>query len=832
MALPLEMTAHSRISARVVEISPVVTRGQRFLLTGVVQGVGFRPCVQRVATALGLTGTVCNLGSSVQIDLWGVPAAQDAFLVHLQHEKPHSAQITGVVQSVLLDLPPDDFRIVATQSGDVGMGLATDLAPCEACLAELDDPHDRRFRYALTSCATCGPRPTMTLRQPFDRENTTLAPFPLCPACAHEYADPRDRRFHAQGIACPICGPQVRLQGEGAEALPGVDAVARAAAALRAGAIVAVKGAGGYQLACDATSEAAVARLRLLKRRPRKPLGVLAASLDAARAFTEMNPAEEIALLSPTRPLVIVRQRSSRLSSNIAPDRQTVGVLLPPTPLHHLLARDAGVPLVLTSANCSGAPMWIDDAEAERHFQQLADFLLTHDRAIALRCDDSVVRVQAGQPTLLRRARGFVPLPIRLSEPLRAPILAVGGQQHNAVCVGLGDNVWFSPHVGDLDEPETFQAFERAILDLQRGLGVAPRTVAHDLHPDYASTRWAQQRGGVQRVAVQHHHAHVAAVMAEHGLQGPVLGVAYDGTGLGEDGTSWGGEILLATLQDARRLVTLRPLDLPGGEAAIRQPWRAALALVDAALGANTAVDDLRVFGDRDPAAVRAVQKLIVKRVGTTQAHGLGRWFDAFAALGLARGEADHEGELASLWEEAAQGEEAALPFTLQAGEIDLRPAAIAFLADLRAGRSIAALSAAFHATVIAATAAAIAEQRALHGHLPVVLAGGCMQNTRLVEGLLRAVPAPVYRAQHVPPGDGGLALGQLVVAAARTYTTAAAEGQHVYTLRRKLERKPARTAACHRRCTLAVQSESATGLTHRVWCWTEVVLVRSQPCA
>jgi hydrogenase maturation protein HypF len=600
-----------------------------------------------------------------------------------------------------------------------------------------------------------------------------MAAFPMCADCRREYEDPLDRRFHAQPVACPACGPRVRLvDADGAPLDPEEGPLAAAARALGQGRIVAVKGLGGYHLACDATSSAAVLRLRERKRRDEKPFAVMVGSLDAAREVAALAPDEEGLLASVERPIVLVRRREgSALAPEVAPGNPLVGLLLAYTPLHHLLLEAAGRPLVMTSGNLSEEPMAAGDEEALGRLRGIADLFLAHDRAIENRCDDSVARVIAGRPTLMRRSRGYVPRPVRLARPVRRPVLACGAHLKNAFCLAAGEEAWLGPHVGDLDNLEAVRAFEEQVERLERFLGIRPEVIAHDLHPEYASTRYALARPEAPKVAVQHHHAHVAAATAEHGLSGPVLGLAWDGTGYGTDGSAWGGELLLVDGARFERLATLRPLRLPGSDEAIRQVWRVALAALDDAFDGRPPLDRLPLFDAVPARDVAVVRQMAAKGLHAPLAHGAGRWFDALGALGLGRARSTYEGQVALEWNlvaEDAPGEP--YPFELEGEasllQVDLRPMVRAAVAELMGGAAPGRVSARFHETMAEAGAALVRRALAERGGLPVVLTGGCFQNERLVEGLLRRLPgALVLRHGEVPPGDGGVALGQAVVA-------------------------------------------------------------------
>ena len=749
--------------------------GRRILVRGTVQGVGFRPWVYRLAVEEGLSGRVRNDALGVTIEAFGLPEALEAFRRRLGTEPPPAARLHEVREEPIPAESLPAFSIVGSEgAGARRVSIPPDLATCPECLREVADPSDRRHFYAFTNCTHCGPRYTIARDVPYDRPATTMAGFPMCPACRREYDDPLDRRFHAQPIACPACGPRLRaVNGVGHPEGDDGDAIAAAAADLRAGRIVAVKGLGGYHLACDATSAVAVGRLRDRKQRDEKPFAVMVRDLEGARALAWLDAAEEALLASVERPIVLVRRRpAAGLAPGIAPGNPLVGLVLAYTPLHHLLLEAAGRPLVMTSGNRSDEPMAVKDAEALARLGGIADLFVAHDREIENRCDDSVARVIAGRPTVFRRSRGYVPRAIRLSRAVRRPVLACGAHLKNTFCLAAGDEAWLGPHIGDLDNLEATSAFEEQVERMQRFLGIRPEVIAHDLHPDYASTRYALARPEVPKVAVQHHHAHVASAMAEHGLAGPVLGLAWDGTGYGTDGTAWGGELLLVREGGFERLATLRPLPLAGSDEAIRQVWRIALAALDDAYGGAPPLERLRLFDAVPARDLAVVRQMIAKGVRSPLAHGAGRYFDAIGALGLARERASYEGQVALEWNLAAdEPGTASYPFELsQTGglvQADLRPLVRAAVGDLSSGVSPGQASARFHEGLADVAAALVRRAAAAHGRLPVVLTGGCFQNARLAEGVLARLEGDFDVRLHgeVPPGDGGIALGQALVA-------------------------------------------------------------------
>lgn len=755
--------------------------GRRVQLSGVVQGVGFRPWVYRLARQHGLRGKVWNHAGGVTIEAFGSPALLDAFIAQLSHNLPPAASLTHLSWEPIHTQAPAHFTIAASTGGEaLRTSLPADLATCSACLAEIFDPHNRRYRYPFTNCTHCGPRFTIATALPYDRPHTSMGAFPLCAHCQREYEDPEDRRFHAQPNACPACGPQLRLLTSRGEPVPTDDPLRTTARLLLDGALVAIKGLGGYHLACDARSERVVRALRRRKHREAKPLAVMVPSLAQAEALGELTDEERTLLCGPQRPIVLVPRRPhTNIAAAVGQGSARLGLMLPYTPLHHLLMSEVEVPLVMTSANVSNEPMVQSDAEALRRLGPIADYLLVHNREIINRADDSVAMVIGGRPLVTRRARGFVPDTLQLARPVPCPILACGAHLKNTFCLAVNDVAFLGPHIGDLDSWETVESFRTAVQRLERFLQVEPQVFAHDLHPDFASTQYALQRAaarGKPAVAVQHHHAHVLSVMAEHRLQGPVLGVTYDGMGLGTDQTLWGGELLRVWPAGFERLGTLRPVQLAGGDRAVREPWRIALALLRDALGHSAPLDRLPLFTRVSHREQRVVGRMLTGGFNTYPAHGLGRYFDGVAALVLGRERARYEGELAVALEQSidpAEAEAPPYPFELQRQEapwqVDLRPMVRGLVGDLAAGPRPGHLAARFHNTIIAATVALLDQAAALYPELPVVLTGGCFQNAHLAEGLTRALGGKrrVYLPQRVPPGDGGVALGQILAAAA-----------------------------------------------------------------
>ena len=731
----------------------------------------------RLAREHGLGGWVCNDAAGVAIEVCGPAASIEAFESALRSTPPPASRIVSVeARRVEASWPAGAFEIRASApAADRRVSIPPDLATCPDCLAEVLDPRDRRAGYPFTNCTHCGPRFTIASDVPYDRRNTTMAAFRMCPACQAEYDSPGDRRFHAQPNACPACGPRVWLtDGEGRER-PSRDAIGEAASALLDGRIVAVKGLGGFHLACDASDEQAVARLRARKRRDEKPFAVMAATLGDAELLADLGDPERDLLTSIERPIVLApRRRGAPLAANVAPGNSMVGVMLPYTPLHHLLMKAVGRPLVMTSGNLSEEPIACRNDEALVRLCAIADLFLLHDRDIDTRCDDSVARVIAGAPVVLRRSRGYVPKGIPAAGRFASPVLACGALLKNTFCIGAHGTAYPGPHIGDLENVETYEAYAHAVARMERFLGVAPEIVAHDLHPEYLSTRFARERPEPIKIAVQHHHAHVCSVMAEHGIEGPVLGVAFDGAGLGTDGEAWGGEVLLADCLSFKRVATLRAIPLAGGDLAIRQVWRQALALLLDALGAEAPLGRFPIFARIPARDLALVSQMLQRRVNTVAAHGAGRYFDAVGALALCRPESRHEGQVALEWNLAADlNEDGAYEFGLGAGpglrEIDLRPAVRALCADLLAGAAPAVVSARFHNTLAAAVGDAVRQVQREAGPLPVALTGGVFQNALLARRVLQAIGPGVQVLMHgaVPPGDGGIAIGQALAASA-----------------------------------------------------------------
>lgn len=750
------------------EASPARDRERlRLVVRGAVQGVGFRPFVFRLASELSLDGWVCNDSSGVLLEVEGAPDAVRRFLVRLPAELPPRAFVTGIEPTFLTAAGLSGFAIRPSGGGDRTALILPDIAACAECLREMRDPENRRHRYPFTNCTHCGPRYSIVESLPYDRPNTTMKAFPMCAACRAEYENPRDRRFHAQPTACPACGPQVRLEDGGGRVLERRgEAVRRAARALAEGRVVAVKGIGGFQLWADARNPDAVRALRERKRRREKPFALMVPTLAAARSLCEVSAMEERLLSSAEAPIVLLRRRcGGAVAEGVAPGNPDLGVMLPYAPLHHLLLADFPFPVVATSGNLAEEPIVTDEARAREDLGGIADLLLVHDRPIARAVDDSIVAVVEGREMLLRRARGYAPLPVAAGTDLPR-LLAVGGHLKSAVALAHGRQVFVSQHIGDLSTERAFDAFTDAISGLSSLYGFAPEAVVCDLHPGYESTRHARSLG-LPVVTVQHHHAHVLSCLADNGLEAPALGVAWDGGGWGTDGTVWGGEFLRVSPEGCARAAHFRTFPLPGGEAAVREPRRAALGLLYAFAGPRAlGWDDLAPVAAFAPAQRGVLATMLARGVSSPATSSVGRLFDAVASLAGLRQISSFEGQAATALEHAAEGGRGEpYPFPLAGDVVDWEPMLRALLCDIRSGTSSADISARFHDGLVEAIVAAALRE----GETRVALTGGCFQNRTLLTRAIRRLRAegftPLWH-QRVPPNDGGLALGQIAAAA------------------------------------------------------------------
>ncbi len=751
---------------------------RRILVEGVVQGVGFRPFVYGLATRRGLRGWVRNTAAGVEIEVEGTPKAVHAFVDELSAERPPLAHIERLREQEVTPRGRGGFEIQHSLDGDGFQPVSPDVATCPDCLSEVMDPADRRSGYPFTNCTHCGPRFTIIRAVPYDRPNTTMAAFVMCARCRAEYEDPRNRRFHAQPNACAECGPCLSLLDAGGVPLHR-DPLEETRRLLAAGRIVAIKGIGGFHLACDATDDAAVRRLRERKGREAKPLALMVAGVGEAERICVISPGECRLLTSPARPIVLLRARdASGIAPSVAPGLGWLGVMLPYSPLHHLLLRghDGGPwALVMTSGNRSEEPIATDNTDAVRRLSAVADAFLVHDRPIQVRCDDSVTRLAGDGELPMRRSRGYAPLPVRL--PSEGPdVLALGADLKSTVCLTRGSYAFMSPHIGDLENHDTYLSYGAMVERMSALFRVRPEAVAHDLHPDYLSTQYARGLDpALPRVAVQHHHAHVAACMAEHRLTGPVIGVAFDGTGYGTDGAVWGGEFLVADYAEFERVGHLGYVPMPGGDRAAREPFRMALAHL------------LRTFGDWDPrwppvreaseAERGMIRWQIEHEVNAPRTSSMGRFFDAVASLLGVRHRARFEAQAAMELEALAEGfADAPYPLEISGGAplvIEPAPVIRAVVRDLAQGAPPTRIAARFHATVAEAVVRVSERVRASTGLDRVMLTGGVFQNAILLDAARRGLAAAgfeVFSHHLVPPNDGGIALGQAAVAHARLW--------------------------------------------------------------
>jgi hydrogenase maturation protein HypF len=767
-------------------VRPAVERHE-VRVCGVVQGVGFRPFVYRLAQEEALAGFIGNDTDGVIIEVEGAQVRIAAFLQRLEAEAPALARIDSVISRGVPPKREKNFRIVASEVlGQVATGIPADAATCSDCLRELLDPGDRRYRYAFLNCTNCGPRFTITRSIPYDRPQTSMAKFKMCAACQAEYDDPANRRFHAQPNACWDCGPRLSLVDADGGPLEAADPVAETIKRLLKGEIMAIKGIGGFHLACDAANEAAVTRLRERKHRYGKPLAIMVRDVETARAVCVLTTEDEALLMTFARPIVLARRRAgSAVAPSVAPGVPWLGIFLPYAPLQHLLFADTRVrALVMTSANLSEEPIAIDNDEAVARLAGIADAFLMHDREILQRCDDSVMAIVDGAPQLMRRARGFVPLsvPLNIEAP---PLLAVGGHLKNAFALARGRFVYQSQHLGDLENLTGLEFFRESLDHLMRTFEIEPAAVVHDLHPGYLSTtlarEWAAERG-LPLIAVQHHHAHIAGCMAEHSLTGPVIGLSLDGTGYGTDGKIWGGEVLIVRLDGPdpahfKRFAHLEYAPMPGGEKAIREPWRMALGALHAA-GFNIESEEILNLVGAKPQEARVVKQMIERGINTPLTSSLGRLFDAVAAVVLGRGVVDYEAQAAIELEGVAVDEDDHLrdhgyvPELWQGdGSLTLKTEYLwkNLIDDLKGGVSRKRIAAEFHAGIAEGFIKAASNARVNTGINHVALSGGCMHNRRLARLLREGLEEEgfkVFQHRQVSPGDGGLSYGQAVVAA------------------------------------------------------------------
>ncbi len=749
----------------------------RIQITGIVQGVGFRPYVYGLASRHSLKGFCLNDSEGVVIEVRG--GSIGPFIEDLGKSPPPLARIDSIKVERLEDgAEYDDFTIRESMAmPGKSVLVSPDMAVCPDCLKEMLDPADRRHLYPFINCTNCGPRYSIVLDIPYDRPKTTMSGFTMCPDCDREYRDPGDRRFHAQPNACPECGPSAWFHGD--EGARNYAAIEEAGKLLKEGAVVAVKGLGGFHLACDAMNSAAVSMLRERKRRSGKPFALMVPDIRAARLICEISPEEEEALLDRTRPVVLLEKKArSGIGGTVAPGNSRFGVMLPYTPLHHLLFRASGLnALVMTSGNLSEEPIVISNREAIEKLSKLADGFLLHDRDIYMRVDDSITRVQSGRKAMLRRARGFAPGPIDMGAECEE-VFAAGALLKNTFCLTKGRSAILSQHVGDLENLESLEFYRETLRNLKNTFKAEPSIVAHDLHPDYLSTRFALEYAkehGIpdgRVIAVQHHHAHVASAMAEHGLSGPVIGVAFDGAGLGADGNVWGGEFLIATRKDFKRGAHLRYMRLPGGDASAKEPWRMALSCLIDSCGS---IDALKGFAERIGARAAIVTEMTRKGVNSPLTSSMGRLFDAAASIAGVRDEITFEAEAAIEFESIAERVEKGYAFEIERGSalvIDTRPLIRGLVKDANSGIPKGRMAGKFHAAIAEMVLRVSEMLRDESGTKDIVMSGGVFQNgllLELAEEKLRASGFRTYRQERVPANDGGISLGQAAVAIEKT---------------------------------------------------------------
>lgn len=771
-----------------------MAEGEQLRISGVVQGVGFRPHVWRLAREYGVSGTVYNEGGAVVIEVWGAAAQRDAFVDALQQQAPPLAQISSLTRMPHPGSPGSDgFTIAASRPGTIESGLSADAALCEACLKELHDPQERRYRYPFINCTHCGPRLTITRAIPYDRHNTSMAAFPLCRACSEEYASPATRRFHAQATACPQCGPRVWLTDSAGDTVAAdtAEAMRRCAELLAAGAIVAIKGVGGFHLACDATSDEAVGQLRRRKQRPDKPLAVMVTDLAMARHIALVSDSEAQQLCAAAAPIVLLDALTNGVvSAVVSGGLNTIGCMLAYSGLHRLLLEAVERPLVMTSGNLHGELLLADNDEALTQLVGVADYFLLHDRPIINRLDDSVLRLIAGLPRLLRRARGYAPNTLALPEGFASAggVLALGAEMKNSFCLLQHGRAMVSPYMGELSALSNYEHFQQSIDSYAELLHFTPQQIAIDAHPAYHASQWGEALAaerGLPLLAVQHHHAHIAACMAEHGMplhSQAVLGIALDGLGLGADGTLWGGEFLLADYRNSQHLAAFAAVPLPGGEAANREPWRNAFAHLQQSLGWEAVVaqyGSLPVIERLQQKPLANLRAMMAQQLNSPLGSSCGRLFDAAAALlGICFDGISYEGQAAMQLEQLAIAAfSAEQGYPLASGSMDgvqrigWGPMWQHLLRDLQAGVRADIIAARFHRTVINVVAEQARQLTSAHHITTVVLSGGVMQNRLLVETLLSQLEDEGLRVllpAALPANDGGIALGQAVIAAAR----------------------------------------------------------------
>lgn len=761
-----------------MKISNQIT-ATRIKIRGRVQGIGFRPFVYRLANELGLKGWVLNDKVGVIIHVEGPEEKINRFLELLPARAPALAHFESVH---LLSVAPEGVNEFSIRRSEAGGDSATiqvqpDIATCDECLRELFDPSDRRFLYPFINCTNCGPRFTIIKAVPYDRQNTTMNEFRMCSRCQEEYELPSDRRYHAQPNACWECGPQVKLLTHSGVEVTIPDPIKEAQRLLRDGAILAIKGLGGYHLACDALNKEAVSRLRKRKYREDKPFAVMMPDLDTISTYCELNDSERNVLVSYKRPIVLLRKRLPEpdppIADEVAPRNPWLGVMLPYTPLHHLLFHNSGLRvLVMTSGNLSQEPIAYEDADALRRLGVIADYFLIHNRKIQRRVDDSVVRIIHGQEYIIRRSRGYAPMPIRLAHPVKE-ILAVGAELKNTFCSGKGELAYLSHHLGDLENLETLSAFVQGIEDFKTLFQLDPRYVAYDLHPDYLSTKYALNETGLPGIGIQHHHAHIGSLLAEYGLDTEIIGFAFDGTGYGDDGTVWGGEVLIAGLDSYRRFATLLPIPMPGATRAIKEPWRMGASYLYSVFGEEMLQLDIPFIRGIDTQRWHVIQQAVKRGIHSPLTSSLGRLFDGISAILGVRNTVNYEGQAAMELEFIASfsEEDGTYPYSLvdeQPIKLDYRPMIEAVVNDILRGVDIQTIASRFHHSLAQIVESIAISARNQTGIRTVGLSGGCFQNYLLLtecKERLESAGFQVLVHKLVPPNDGGISLGQLVIA-------------------------------------------------------------------
>jgi len=748
---------------------------RKFRVNGIVQGVGFRPFVYGLANRYQLKGEVANTSAGVSLHVEGFPEDIESFGRDLVRDCPPLARI---IDLATVDGPLRNYRNFTIAGSEPPKTIATLISPdvsiCADCLRELFDPTNRRYRYPFINCTNCGPRYTIIDQIPYDRPNTSMRKFKLCAECRAEYDDPGNRRFHAQPNACAACGPRLALYDRTGKAMAASDPVEHAAALLKAGCLLAVKGLGGFHLAVDAENNEAVTRLRQRKLREEKPLALMSSSPADISVYAHIDAEEEILLTSPQRPIVLLQKRIPNfLSQQVSPRNNYFGVMLPYTPLHYLILSCGFTALVMTSGNRSEEPIAIDNEDAFDRLAEIADYFLIHDREIYLRSDDSIIKQSAGAARFIRRSRGFVPLPVFLKSPV-LPVLACGAEQKNTVCLTRGNQAFLSQHIGDLENLPAYDFFKSTIAHMQRILDIHPQILACDLHPDYLSTRYVREQEKVRKLQVQHHHAHVVSCMAENGLDGEVIGLAFDGTGYGTDGSIWGGEILIAGTAGFKRAASLSPVPMPGGASAIKEPWKMALSYLYDAFGDAFWDLDLPLFKEIDAERIAGIIGMIAKKINSPATSSLGRLFDGVAAIAGIRTRVFFEGQAAMELEmAAAENIRTFYDYEWKSEDIYrvmLQPVIRAVVRDVQDGLPLAEIGARFHLTLIRLFTDLCGAIRTDSGLNRVALSGGVFQNSILLSGLGQALSDKgfeVYSHRKVPANDGGISLGQAVIAAA-----------------------------------------------------------------